>query len=296
MTASQPPRGALPNPGLTWQPGRTPFSSTFGDVYFSREGGLAETRHVFLDGCGLPDAWRDADAFTVGELGFGTGLNFLATWELWRRTRRSGARLHYVAVEGYPLTRAELTECLDAWPELRPRAQDLLRVYPEPQPGFHRLFPAPDVHLTLLYGEAAQVLGQLEARVDAWFLDGFAPDRNPTMWRAEVLAQIARLSRKGARLATFSAASDVRRGLDAAGFDMEKAPGFGAKREMLRGRFRSSANAITLQPWFAHPAPMTRGHAAIIGGGIAGTNVAQPPSSTAAPHWPTKPQAIPPAF
>src|SRR4051794_18848416 len=109
------PHRPLPNPQLTWQPGRTPFAAAFGDVYFSKDGGLDETRHVFLTGCGLPEAWQNRPAFTIGELGFGTGRNFLATWQLWQRTKPAGARLHYIAVEGYPLTRAELTECLEPW-------------------------------------------------------------------------------------------------------------------------------------------------------------------------------------
>lgn len=277
----QPPRNrSLPDPGLIWQPDRTPFASRFGDVYFSREGGLAETRHVFLGGCGLPEAWQSSQAFTVGELGFGTGLNFLTTWELWRRTKRPGTRLHYVAVEGYPLDRAALVACLEAWPELKPLTRGLLRVYPEPQAGFHRLFPVADgesngdVHLTLLCGDAAEVLAQLEADVDAWFLDGFSPEKNPDMWTSAVFAEVARVSHAGTRLATYSAAGDVRRGLDAAGFSVEKATGFGKKREMLRGYFRGGQKPHALQPWFARPVRTTVGHAAIIGGGIAGTNVA----------------------
>ncbi|MBY0508795.1 MAG: bifunctional tRNA (5-methylaminomethyl-2-thiouridine)(34)-methyltransferase MnmD/FAD-dependent 5-carboxymethylaminomethyl-2-thiouridine(34) oxidoreductase MnmC [Rhodospirillaceae bacterium] len=269
------PQRPLRDPGLTWRSGRTPFASAFGDVYFSCDGGLDETRHVFLNGCGLPEAWTNRPAFTIGELGFGTGRNFLAAWALWRRAAPQGARLHYIAVEGCPLTRAEVAECLAPLSELQDLARELLRIYPEPQPGFHRLFPAPDVHLTLLYGEAALALGQLEAGVDAWFLDGFSPDKNPAMWSGEVFAEIARLSRPGARLATYSAASGVRRGLDAAGFDVEKSVGFGHKREMLRGRFRGVEKPKpALQPWFAHAAHISPGHAAIVGGGIAGTSVA----------------------
>jgi tRNA 5-methylaminomethyl-2-thiouridine biosynthesis bifunctional protein len=268
----------MPDPGLVWEPGRTPAAAHFGDIYFNRDGGLAETRHVFLDGCGLTQAWRDIDSFTIGELGFGTGRNFLAAWELWRRTRRPGARLHYIAVEGYPLTRAEIGECLDHWPELAQLARGLLRVYPEPQPGFHRLFPGDDdgITLTLLYGDAAHVLSQLEAEVDAWFLDGFAPEKNPAMWSAAVFAEMARLSHAKARLATYSVAGEVRRKLEEAGFEVAKAPGFGAKREMLRGQYRGGVVKSALQPWFAKPprAPVPRGHAVIIGGGIAGTSTA----------------------
>ena len=266
----------MPDPGLVWEPGRTPAAARFGDVYFNRDGGLAEARHVFLDGCGLPQAWREADAFTLGELGFGTGRNFLATWELWRRTRRTGARLHYIAVEGYPLTRAEIAECLGQWPELSELARGLLRAYPEPQPGFHRIFPSDDITLTLLYGEAANVLSQLEAEVDAWFLDGFAPEKNPAMWSAAIFAEMARLSHAKTRLATYSVAGEVRRNLDDAGFEVAKTSGFAAKREMLCGQFRGGPTKSALQPWFAKPprSPVQRGHAVIIGGGIAGTSTA----------------------
>lgn len=273
---------SLPDPGLTWERGHTPFAARFGDIYYSREGGLAESRHVFLDGNALPQAWRNKERFCITELGFGTGLNFLSTWELWRRTRTPGARLHYIAVEGFPLTRAELGECLAPWDALKALGQTLLSAYPEPQRGFHRVFPAVEaiergaVSLTLLFGEASEMLSELEAEVDAWFLDGFAPDKNPNMWRAEIFAEMARLSATGATAATYSAAGDVRRGLDAAGFDVTRVPGFGAKREMVRARYRErEARPSSLQPWFARaPQGPSRGHAAIIGAGLAGTHAA----------------------
>jgi tRNA 5-methylaminomethyl-2-thiouridine biosynthesis bifunctional protein len=191
---------------LAFEDDRTPASSRFGDVYFSRGVGLAEKEHVFPGGCGLPDAWRGRAAFTICELGFGTGLTFLATWRLWARTRAPGAVLHYLALEGHPLTQGEVRACLAEWPELSLEAEALLRVYPQPQPGFHRLFLGDGVILTLLYGEARAVLGGLEAAVDAWYLDGFAPAKNPAMWSAEVLQDIARLSRgPDTRLATYTA-------------------------------------------------------------------------------------------
>lgn len=262
----------LPSPGLVWD-GPHPRSALFNDIYFSVEGGLDETHHVFLAGNGLPAAWHAKAGFVIGELGFGTGLNFLATLDLWRRTRPAGARLHYVAVEGFPLTGGELGACLARWPALD--AQALLRVYPEPQAGFHRLFPTSDVTLTLLCGDAAEVLGQLDANVDAWFLDGFAPQRNPAMWSAQVFAELARLSHLGTTLATYSAAGEVRRGLEAAGFEAAKAPGFGTKREMLTARFRAPPAAPRRAPWFAASRPRGPGRAAIIGGGIAGASVAR---------------------
>jgi tRNA 5-methylaminomethyl-2-thiouridine biosynthesis bifunctional protein len=276
---------ALPSPGLQWQRGRTPSSAHFGDVYYSLDGGLAQARAVFLEGCDLPAAWQDANSYTIAELGFGTGLNFLAAWQLWRKTRKANARLHYIGVEGYPLTRPEIAQCLDLWPELHALARGLLKVYPHPQPGFHRLFPEPadgsdgGLTLTLLYGEAAVVLSQLEAEVDAWFLDGFAPDRNPDMWNTDVFRAVGRLSKPGAHAASFSVAADVCRGLSDVGFEITKAPGFGTKGEMLRALFpdRKVATPHLLQPWFARPlaAPVQRGHAAIIGGGIAGTSAAR---------------------
>ena len=277
----------LPSPGLSWAPGRVPMASRFGDVYYSRSGGLDEARHVFLGGCGLPGDWKDGESFTICELGFGTGLCFLATWEAWRRGRIKNARLHYIGVEGFPLLQSELNEALLERSELRTLVRGLMRVYPQPQRGFHRVFPklsgdddSSGVTLTLLFGEALDMLSQLEARVDAWFLDGFAPDKNPDIWRGEVFNQIARLSYTddgGSRLATYTVAGDVRGSLDAAGFDVAKAVGFGEKREMLRARFRGGVNTSPLlQPWFAHPpsAHGMRGHAAIIGAGIAGTSAA----------------------
>lgn len=272
----------LPAPELGWERGHTPFAARFGDIYYSREGGLAESRHVFLSGNDLPLAWRNKACFCIAELGFGTGLNFLATWDLWRRSRTPGSRLHYLAVEGFPLTRAELGDCLAPWDELKAVGRALAAAYPEPQRGFHRVFPATapadagEVTLTLLYGDAREMLAQLEADVDAWFLDGFAPDKNPDMWSAEVFAEMARLSRSGATAATYSVAGAVRRGLDAAGFDLTRAAGFGAKREMLRARFRgASPGRTSLQPWFARTSHgPARGHAAIIGAGLAGAHTA----------------------
>ncbi len=277
----------LASPGLVWAPGRVPMSSRFSDIYYSRDGGLEEARHVFLGGCGLPGTWRNDESFTVCELGFGTGLNFLATWEAWRRARFKNARLHYIAVEGFPLLQSELSEALLEWPQLRAAVRGLMRVYPQPQRGFHRVFPkirgdddSSGVTLTLLFGNAHEMLSQLEARIDAWFLDGFSPDKNPDMWSAEVFTQLARLSHTlngGTRLATYSAANSVREGLATAGFESVKTPGFGHKREMIRAHFRGGAKTEPLlQPWFARPpsAHGTRGHAAIIGAGIAGTSTA----------------------
>ncbi|WP_185961480.1 bifunctional tRNA (5-methylaminomethyl-2-thiouridine)(34)-methyltransferase MnmD/FAD-dependent 5-carboxymethylaminomethyl-2-thiouridine(34) oxidoreductase MnmC [Telmatospirillum sp. J64-1] len=269
------PLPTLSQAHLDWSIGDTPRSQRFGDIYFTAGQGLAESRWVFLDGIGVPSIWRDRHRFALGETGFGTGLNFLLTWQAWRESASPGARLDYVAVEGFPLGRDDLARALAAFPELAPLARQLVEHWPGARPGFHRIMLENGrVALTLLMGEAAEMLSRLEGRFDAWYLDGFAPSRNPEMWRPEVLAQVARLSAPGARLATFTAAGEVRRNLQALGFVMEKAPGFGRKRECLRGRMEAPAPVVLDAPWYAPAEPAPAGPVAVIGGGIAGVAAA----------------------
>lgn len=247
------------SPRLVWTDDGAPRSDRFGDVYFSREDGLAESRAVFLAGCGLPDAWAGRDRYTVAELGFGTGLNIAALLDLWRRQRPAGARLHVFSVEGFPLTREEAAHALSAWPELADVAQALLDVWPLPTPGFHRLdLPQFGCTLDLAVGEVEWALSQWAGRADAWFLDGFAPSTNPAMWSDSVLDRIADLSAPDARVATFTVAGAVRRGLAARGFSVDKRPGHGRKRERLEAR-RTGAAAAARRPT-----------AAIVGAGVAG--------------------------
>ena len=160
---------SLPSAAPIWEPGHSLRAGRFDDIYFSRDDGPAEKRHVFVAGCGLPEGWRDARAFTVAELGFGTGLNFLMTWDAWRRHRPAGARLHYIAVEGFPLAPGERAEIAATWPALRPLAAALARSYPTPQRGFHRVDVAmgdgdDPVTLTLLFGEAGANIARIIAR------------------------------------------------------------------------------------------------------------------------------------
>jgi len=260
---------------LDWKDNHTPVSKQFGDVYFSAEDGLAESRYVFLQQNNLPADWSASDLFCIGETGFGTGLSFLASWDLWRKTRRPGGRLHYVSVEAFPLTREDLGKALAPWRELKDLSDILIDLYPEPHPGFHRVHMSDDVTLTLLVGDAAEMLGELEAQIDAWFLDGFSPACNPDMWSDEVFAEVARLSRPDARLATFTVAGAVRRGLAHVGFDVEKADGFGRKREMCIGRYTGGPAETQLPAWYRQPAAHTgERKAAIIGGGLAGASCA----------------------
>ena len=222
---------------------------------------------MFLDGCGLPSAWADRARFTVGELGFGAGLNIAALLHLWRRTSPAGSRLSIFSVEAHPLVREDAARALDAWPELAQSAQALLAVWPDDRRGFHRLdLDSHRATLDLYVGDVAEALSRWSGPADAWFLDGFAPSRNPDMWREEVLSAVGRLSGPQARLASFSVAGQVRRGLAAAGFDVAKRPGFGAKAERLEGRFARPAVSSQLTP------PRS---VAIIGAGVAGAALAR---------------------
>ena len=250
---------------LDWSQDGVPRSRRFDDVYFSAEGGLEESRAVFLAGCGLPDAWRGRGRFTVGELGFGAGLNLLALLDLWRRARPDGGRLCFFSIEAFPLSRDDAGRALAAWPELDDLAQPLLRRWPTAE-GFHRIdFPGLDASLDLAVMEAAEALEAWTGLADAWFLDGFSPARNPEMWRQPVLDLVARRSAPGARAATFTIAGAVRRGLASAGFEVARRPGFGRKAERLEAVF-GEASGIALGP-----SPRV----AIIGGGIAGASLAR---------------------
>jgi tRNA 5-methylaminomethyl-2-thiouridine biosynthesis bifunctional protein len=254
---------------LDWQDGQ-PFSRRFGDIYFSREGGLAETRHVFLAGNRLPERFAElgpAEAFVIGETGFGTALNFLAAWQLFASTAPPDARLHFVSTELDPLPPHDLEAALRLWPELAAQRQALLAQYATPAPGWHRFaFDAGRVRLTLLIGDARATLPAMQGEMDAWFLDGFAPARNPQLWEPALLAAIGRQSRPGATAASYSCAGDVRRALAAAGFRVWKAAGYGRKREMLQA-WRDGVPRL--------PGSPARRAALVVGGGLAGTAVAR---------------------
>lgn len=252
------------SPRLVWTEDGAPRSGRFDDVYFSREDGLAESRAVFLAGCGLSEAWRGRRRFTVGELGFGTGLNMAALLDLWRREGPADGRLHIFSVEGFPLSRDEAARALGTWPELGDAAGALLDAWPAATPGFHRMdLPGFRATLDLAVGEAAWALSQWSGRADAWFLDGFAPSTNPGMWSDAVLDGVAARSAPGARVGTFTVAGSVRRGLSERGFAVEKRPGHGRKRERLEARLPASGEA--------EPVPSI----AVIGAGIAGASLAR---------------------
>ncbi|MBV0934541.1 bifunctional tRNA (5-methylaminomethyl-2-thiouridine)(34)-methyltransferase MnmD/FAD-dependent 5-carboxymethylaminomethyl-2-thiouridine(34) oxidoreductase MnmC [Marinobacterium weihaiense] len=266
---------------LNWQ-GEVPESAAFGDIYFNRAGGVAETEHVFLAANQLPERFAAAHQrpFVIAETGFGTGLNFLCARQLWLQQAPADAQLHFISCEKFPLSRDDLARALSAFPQFRDGTAQLLEGYPAPIPGFFTLsLDGGRVLLTLLLGDALETLPQLDARVDAWFLDGFAPAKNPELWNDHLFAQIARLSGPGTSCATFTAAGIVRRGLQAAGFEIHKVPGFGRKREMISGRFGAD-HPVSAPPedpiWFKRPPPADTGAGVtVIGAGLAGASTAR---------------------
>lgn len=281
------------DPQLEWRD-EVPYSTRFGDHYFSAEDGLAETRHVFLEGNDLANRWLAATKspaplrFTIAETGFGTGLNFLASWQLWQQYARAGDRLSYIATEAYPLSAADVRRALARWPELMPLCEQLLRDWPPHVKGQHRLhLDGGSVTLDLLYGDTIDMLhglldhdgeildGGNRCGVDAWFLDGFAPAKNPQQWQSALCHLAGRLSARNATCASFTAAGQVRRDLGAAGFEVERVAGFGRKRHMTCGRLqRAPATVAAHLPWHQPPSLRAAKQALVIGAGFAGCSTA----------------------
>ena len=252
---------------IRWQAG-TPVAPEFADSYFSRGQGPAESQAVFLQGNHLPErfaALPEQGLFVIGETGFGTGLNMLQAARLFSETAPKSARLHLVSVEKYPLTKADLATALNQWPQLKRWSQPLLEQYPPATPGFHRIRLSERIDLTLMLGEAESMWRQHPGGMDAWFLDGFAPDRNPDLWNSDVFKQLAEKSRPGATLASFTVAGPVRRGLQAAGFTLQRKPGFGRKRHRLEGVWPGQATTQICR----------RGTALVAGAGLAGATTAR---------------------
>lgn len=246
-----------------WDAEGVPRSRRHGDIYFSTVDGLGETRTVFLQGCGLPDAWRGRRRFTVGEIGFGTGLNVIALLDLWRTHAAPDAHLHIFTIEADPLPVADAARALARWPELKEVADEILARWPGRAAGLHRIdLPGFRATLDVAVQEAQAALEDWRGAADAWFLDGFSPALNPDAWRPEVLAAVGQRSRPGARAATFTVAGHVRRGLEAAGFAVSRQPGFAGKRQRLEAVFPGEAAD-----------PPLAGPVAVIGAGIAGASL-----------------------
>ena len=284
LDRSNQPWSPLEHPELDWVEG-VPRHRSFDDIYYSAADGRAESQHVFIDGSGVRDK-LSAGSLVVAETGFGTGLNFLLLLQAWRDAasdRKAASRLHYIGLEAQPMTRQQLQQALAKWPELQSVADRLLADWPGPVPGCHRLhWQDWDVILDLWWDDAVDVLEDLASRnrrlVDVWFLDGFAPARDHRLWSGDMYRAMAELSLPDARFATFTAAGAVRRGLEDAGFQVNKRPGYGAKRESLHGRYPPSSigsGASHTTPWdLAPPCPKPTS-ALVLGAGLAGSFTAR---------------------
>ena len=264
---------------MDWLPDGTPHNPRFNDRYRGDgddgRGGLLQARHVFLEGCGLPHAWRGAPRWTILETGFGLGLNFLASWQAWRDDPHAPRHLHYVAIEAWPPTAGDLQRSVAPYPELGPLAQQLAARWAGLLPGFHHLtFDNNRVRLTLCIGEVRAMLRELRFEADAVFLDGFTPALNPDMWDIPTLKAVSHLCRRGTRVATWTIARSVRDGLAQNGFVVEKAPGLPPKRDCLRATWDPAwqprrPDGPPVAPW----AGADR-RALVLGAGLAGASAA----------------------
>lgn len=223
MTVTDQSKPHHPDPALSWREDGIPVSTRFDDPYFSLAGGLDETRHVFLAGNDLPARLRPG--LHIAELGFGTGLNLLALAQM-----AGGMALCYTSFEGYPMGRDELARAHGAFPELAGLAAELRAAWPA------RRFRVAGIEVEIITGDVRSTLPEWQGQADAWFLDGFSPAKNPEMWGEAVMDQVARHTAPGGSFSTYTAAGHVRRALQAAGFAVERAPGFAGKRHMSRGR------------------------------------------------------------
>ena len=227
----------------------TPVADHFDDVYFSNDSGIDETQHVFVAGNDLAERWQQwrNPTFVIAETGFGTGLNFLVAMRAFNEFRAANPdhplkRLYFITTEKFPLPQQDMQRALEAFPALKDEAQALASLYPMGLEGCHRLhFDNHSTTLDLWIGDVHELLPQwhspVNGLIDAWFLDGFAPSKNPDMWTDALFSQMARLSKTGTTFGTFTAAGIVKRGLAGVGFTIKKRNGFGRKRDMLTGVF-----------------------------------------------------------
>ena len=259
------------NEPVEWLPDGTPRSPRFDDIYRSSTGGLEQARHVFLRGCGLPDAWAGRPQWRILETGFGLGLNFLAAWRAWKDDPQRPRMLHFVSSEAWPVCAADLLRSAAPYPELVPLATALAEQWFGLVGGMHRMaFEEGLVLLTLFVGDVKAALRQQPFNADSIFLDGFDPQGNAAMWELPTLKAVARHCRRGTRLATWTVAGEVRRGLTQCGFVVEKAQGLAPKRHCLRAEFAPAWQPRGLRP----ETTIVPGHCAIVGSGLAGASVA----------------------
>ncbi|MGI9274076.1 MAG: bifunctional tRNA (5-methylaminomethyl-2-thiouridine)(34)-methyltransferase MnmD/FAD-dependent 5-carboxymethylaminomethyl-2-thiouridine(34) oxidoreductase MnmC [Endozoicomonas sp.] len=281
VTGSNQRKSSITSASIDWRSDGHPVSSKYGDIYYSTASGIEEIRHTFIQHNQLPQRFQalaTGDLFSIGETGFGTGLNFLCTWKLFEEQAAPGTRLRFISTEKYPLSQQDLARALALWPEFEHYSKQLLGTYRTATPGHqHFIFDDGRVCLTLLIGDVLATLPDLEGKVDAWFLDGFNPSKNPDMWQPELFRTMAGKSHPGTSYATFTAARRVRDGLSEAGFSVVKTPGFGKKREMIKGILKYPAPEHHDRPlWYQKPDQTVEGNreAVVIGAGLAGASTA----------------------
>ncbi|MCP5080810.1 MAG: tRNA (5-methylaminomethyl-2-thiouridine)(34)-methyltransferase MnmD [Alphaproteobacteria bacterium] len=220
---------------LSWSEDAVPYSKQFDDHFFSQVDGRGETGHVFLKGNGLPERWMGATQTTIGELGFGTGLNFLETWRQWTETRPADGHLNFVSFEGFPLKAEEIRAAMAPWPDLKTLCDEELDHWHQLKPGLNQWQMDAQTRLVLVQADVADGLALWEGAADAWYLDGFAPARNPDMWSADLMRGVFARTAPGGSFASYTSAGWVRRNLEEAGFEVNRVPGFGRKRHMITG-------------------------------------------------------------
>jgi len=259
----------------------TPFSPLFQDVYFAAQAGIAESTHVYLDGTKFAEEIATGNpSITVAEIGFGVGLNFLLTMQAFLQKAGPEQKLHYISFEKHPVYKKDLEELYSRFEELKPMAKELMECYPTLTPGMHSIsFFRGRVNLLLCLGEATEMLSRLDAKVNLWYWDGFAPSKNQDAFSAPLFSQVARLSAPNARGSSFTAAGWVRRELEANGFKVEKRTGYGKKRECITAVFTGDSKPSPIPVWFSNQnlkkAIPKKHKIGILGAGLAGSAIAR---------------------
>ena len=275
---------------IRWLDTGLPYSKNFDDIYHSEDDAFGESQHVFIKGNNLVNRWlkreSECSIFTIAELGFGTGLNFLQTCYAWQHSSQRPRSLHYLAFEKYPISKPELQKVLILWPQFQTLSKELLASYDDHSSGCHRIILAENIILDLYFGDAQEQLGKLNNRhrpmIDCWYLDGFSPQLNESLWSDSIFQLIAKNSTHGASLSTYSVAAKVKNGLKKVGFLLEKKDGFGRKRHMLSASYLPEPishqnheqpfdKESTVSQWHDYPLLKTKTRTAlVIGAGLAG--------------------------
>jgi len=278
----------IESPQIVWQAGKAPYSARFKNYYFGVDDGRAEADYIYIQGNNLanrfqtlvkhtPPPTRANYRFCIAETGFGTGTNFLLSTRLWLEHSPPQSCLHFISFEKYPLTTEDLKKAHAGNNQEQEILNELINNYPFLLPGWHDIYLFNGrVRLSLWFGDVLLGLPEFNSKVDAWFLGGFTPSKNPSMWQPEIYSQMARLSHESTSFATFSSAGELRRGLEQAGFKVNKKTGFGKKREMCCGSFIHLRKFLPQKPWFftATKVKINKKEVCIVGAGLAGAAIA----------------------